>query len=139
MTSHQEETPMARSTNIALAAALAASLVALPATSLAKGGGNDRDVRSIGSCTKQSSAKLKLSPENGRIEVEFEVDQNRNGVTWNWSLSRSGVSLATGAAVTVAPSGSFEVRRLVPNTPGTDTIVAKATRAGETCTVTASI
>jgi hypothetical protein len=130
---------MARPTNIALVAALAASLVALPATSLAKGGGDDRDVRSVGSCTKQSSVKMKLSPENGRLEVEFEVDQNRNGVNWNWSLVRAGASLGSGAAVTIAPSGSFEVRRLVSNAPGTDTIVAKATRAGETCTVTASI
>lgn len=130
---------MARPANIALVAALAASLVALPATAIAKGGGNDRDVRSTGSCTATSSAKMKLSPENGRIEVEFEVDQNRNGVTWNWSLARAGVSLAGGTAVTIAPSGSFEVRRLVSNTPGTDTIVATATRPGESCTVTASI
>ena len=30
--------------------------------------------------------KLKLSEEDGRIEVEFEVDQNRNGVRWTVML-----------------------------------------------------
>ena len=32
--------------------------------------------------------KLKLSPEDGRLEVEIEVDQNRNGVQWTWTLLR---------------------------------------------------
>lgn len=128
---------MARPTNIALVAALAASLVALPATAVAKGGGND--VRSIGSCTKQSSVKMKLSPENGRTEIEFEVDQNRVGVTWNWSLSRADAPLGKGAAVTLAPSGSFEVRRVVSRG---GTFVATASRSGnpgETCRVIATI
>lgn len=130
---------MPRTAPTALAALLAASLVALPAAAVAKGGGNRGDVLKVGSCTASSSAKLKLSPENGRIEVEFEVDQNRNGVGWTWSLKRAGVRLSGGSTVTRAPGGSFTVRRLVSNRAGTDTIVATATRGGEKCTVTASI
>ncbi|HEV2726693.1 MAG TPA: hypothetical protein VGV34_00275, partial [Solirubrobacterales bacterium] len=49
------------------------ALVSLAATATA----NDADVRKAGSCTGSTSAKIKLSPEDGRIETEFEVDQNR--------------------------------------------------------------
>ena len=64
-----------------------------------------------GTCTANSSAKIKLSPENGRIETEFEVDQNRNGVTWNVVLRRNGNVVVRTTATTRAPSGSFELRR----------------------------
>lgn len=93
-----------------------------------------------GKCTDNSTAKLKLKPDNGKIEVEFEVDQNRNGVTWNYKLSRAGVKLASGTKVTLAPSGSFTVRRLVGNTAGPDTITARATRRnGAVCTARATL
>lgn len=128
---------MFRSTT--LVALLAASLLALPAVAGAKGGGGNGDVLKVGSCTASSSAKLKLSPDDGRLEVEMEVDQNRNGVRWTWTFKRAGSRLAGGTAVTKAPSGSFEVRRLVSDRSGRDTIVATATRRGERCTVTASI
>ncbi len=42
--------------------------------------------------------KLKLSPENGRIEVEFEIDQNINGQIWNVRLKRNGNVFFTGPA-----------------------------------------
>ena len=101
---------------------------------------NPRAVVAKGTCTDRSTAKLKLSPDNGRIEVAFEVDQNRNGVTWRWGLARSGRTLKSGAAVTRAPSGSFTVRRFVTNRPGPDRIVARAARAGGvTCTAIATL
>ena len=55
-------------------------------------GAKDGDVRVAGSCTKATSSKLKLSEEDGRIEVEFEVDQNRNGVRWTVVLARNGTA-----------------------------------------------
>lgn len=50
--------------------------------------GKDGDVLVRGTCSGASSAKLKLSEEDGRIEVEFEVDQNRNGIRWTVWLRR---------------------------------------------------
>ena len=76
-----------------------------------------RDVLVRGTCSAGSASKLKLSPENGRIEVEAEVDQNRNGIRWNVVLRRGGRQLAAVARTTRAPSGSFTVRRLVSNAP----------------------
>jgi hypothetical protein len=116
-----------------LAALLAAlSLGAVPA--LAK----DGDVLVRGRCTAASTAKLKLSPENGRIEVEFEVDQNRNGVRWNVVLTRNGVRVASLSRVTRGPSGSFAARRVLANRPGNDVIRATATRNGERCSARAT-
>ena len=103
--------------------------------------GKDGDVLVRGSCSSTSSSKLKLSEEDGRIEVEFEVDQNRNGVRWTVSLRRVTAAgprvLASGTRITRAPSGSFEFRRVVADRAGADTIRARATRAGEVCGATA--
>jgi hypothetical protein len=122
---------------IALALTLASSVVALSVTSVAsaKGGG---DVRVRGTCTQSSTAKLKLGREDGRIEVEFEVDQNRNGVPWKVTLRRNGSLVASATATTRGPSGSFELRRLVSGAHGTVTAVATRS-SGERCTARASI
>ena len=110
---------------------VATTLVAAPITASAK----DGDVIRRGSCTASTDWKLKLSPENGRIEVEFEVDQNRNGQRWNVKLKRNGNVFWRGSRTTRPPSGSFEVRRLTRNGPGIERIVARAKnpRTGEVC------
>ena len=97
-------------------------------------------MRVRGVCTGSSAVKLKLSREDGRIEAELEVDQNLGGVRWTWSLSRPASVVARGSAVTRGPSGSFEVRRLVADTAGRDTITGRAARGSrESCRVTATI
>lgn len=64
-----------------------------------RGGGDDRGEKRVsGRCTGGSTAKLKVKPDDGRIEAEFEVDQNRNGVTWNVTIRRNGrVAVSTRA------------------------------------------
>lgn len=105
-----------------------ALLAAAPA--LAK----DGDIERTGTCTGTSSAKLKLSPENGRIEVEFEVDQNRTGVRWEVVLKRNGNQAAVAHPTTRGPSGSFELRRVLSDGAGADRVSAKAVSpSGETC------
>jgi 2-methylaconitate cis-trans-isomerase PrpF len=122
-----------RLTSCVLVAA-AAALVAIPATSA-----KDGDVLVRGTCTKASSSKLKLIPEDGRIEVEFEVDQNRNGVRWTVSLRRPTRVVFRGTRSTRAPSGSFELRRVVGDTAGSDRLTARATSpSGEVCRATAT-
>ena len=122
---------------IALAATLAVSGAALSVAPLASAkGGNPVRVRGV--CTQSSTAKLKLKQDNGRIEVEFEVDQNRNGVPWKVTLRRNGSRVASAIARTRAPSGSFSLRRVIAGARGT--VAAVATRAsGERCTAQATI
>jgi hypothetical protein len=96
---------------------------------------NDADLVGRGRCTGASHWKLKLSPEDGRIEVEFEVDQNRNNRLWKVKIAQDGSLVWRGSRYTRAPSGSFEVRRVLRNTAGSDRIAARATnvRTGEVC------
>ena len=120
--------------SVGIVAALSGLVLALTAAPLAVA--KDGDIIRRGNCTGATDWKLKLSEEDGRIEVEFEVDQNRNGVSWNVRLFQNGSQLARATRVTRGPSGSFELRRVARNTAGTDSFRARATRAsGEVCTV----
>jgi len=121
---------------VALAGALALTLGgAVPAA--AKAG----DVIRRGSCSSSSDWKLKLSPDNNQIEVEYQVDSNVAGETWTVKIFKNGTRIFRGSRVTKSPSGSFTVRLLTSDPAGTDTFRAKAVNAGtdETCGGKASI
>ncbi len=106
------------------------ALSALPAT--ASGGGG---VEHRGNCSMNADWKLKAKADNGRIEVEAEVDSNKAGQTWTWRILHNGGVSARGTATTQPPSGSFQVRRLLVNAAGTDQIGFRSTNpaSGETC------
>jgi len=92
-----------------------------------------------GKCSSATTSKIKLSEENGRIEVEFEVDQNRNGVRWTVSLTRNGARFARLVRTTRPPSGSFEARALARNSAGAEVIRGRAVSpSGEVCTARAT-
>ena len=114
-------------THVGLVLMLTGALALLALSSPALG--KDGDVVVRGTCSAKSTAKLKLSGENGRIEV----DQNRNGVPWTVVLTRDGTRVAKVVRLTKAPSGSFTVRRLSANPAGSDIVRAVATRRGESC------
>ena len=120
-----------------------AALLAVPALALttAPAHAAGDDVRRSGSCSGSTSWKIKAGPDDGRIEVEAEIDSNRNGQTWSWRLVHNGSVSARGSRTTKAPSGSFEVRRRVVDLSGTDTVTFRArnTRNGEVCRGTARL
>ena len=118
-------------TRIGAVALSGAVLIGFAAPALA----NDADVIRRGGCSGTSDWKLKASPENGRIEVEGEVDSNVNGQNWKWRMLHNGNVSARGTATTSGPSGSFDVRRLMVDLAGTDRIGWRATNpaTGETC------
>jgi hypothetical protein len=120
---------LTRILTVPVLALVATTVAVLPAAA------NDADQIKRGSCSGNTVWKLKAGPENGRIEVEAEIDSNKVGQTWNWRLVHNGSVSAQGTSTTQAPSGSFEVRRLVVNLAGSDQLVFKATnpRSGETC------
>ncbi len=137
----QNRSPVARrAVALALPVLVLPLVAALPAS--AKGG--RPGVRAAGACSGPShwklSAKTEDKRDSGRIEVEAEVDTPANGRTWTWQLTDQAagksIKVASGNAVTHAPSGSFTVHRLIANRAGTDVITfrASAVRGGETCT-----
>ncbi|HEY7044142.1 MAG TPA: hypothetical protein VH419_10785 [Nocardioidaceae bacterium] len=114
---------------------VAAVAMAIAAGGLTPADANDRDVIRRGSCSGHAEWKLKASPEDGRIEVEAEVDSSRNGQVWKWRILHNGDVSAHGTRKTKPPSGSFEVRRLMLNLAGTDTIGWRARQpaSGQVC------
>jgi hypothetical protein len=95
----------------------------------------DGDVIREGACSARSDWKLKLSREDGRIEVEFEVDQNVRGDAWRVRIRHDGSTFVKGRRVTRGPSGSFEVRAVERNRAGRDVFRGRAVnaRTGEVC------
>ena len=116
-------------------AALAAMLLALAPTALAGQSKGGKGIIKQGKCTGSSTWKLKVKSDDGRLQTEFEVDQNRVGKRWRVTLVRDGSTVFRGIRTTVAPSGSFTVRRLLTASAGTSRIVAsaKALQSGESC------
>ncbi|HXV33742.1 MAG TPA: hypothetical protein VD769_07010 [Gaiellaceae bacterium] len=127
-------TPRILVTVVAVAAAVL--VAALPA---AAGGG--KEVIRTGSCSGSADWKLKLKHDDGRIETEFQVDQNVNGQRWRVVLRRDGVRFFRGIRTTHAPSGSFEVTRRPRNPAGPDRITARAVnlKSGQVCRAAATI
>ncbi|MGZ8584802.1 MAG: hypothetical protein ACXWXP_04925 [Actinomycetota bacterium] len=125
---------MKRIMGVALAGALALTIAgAVPASA------GDRDVERRSSCSASTDWKLKLSPEDGGLEVEYEVDSNVNGQRWKVKLFKDGNRIFNGTRITQGPSGSFEVRVVASGASGTFRAKAVNRGTGETCTGSASI
>jgi hypothetical protein len=118
--------------SIAVAALSAALVVTGAPLAFAKGG--DGVVRT-GSCSRSADWKLKAHHDDGRIEVEFEVDSNHVGQTWRVRIRDNGVLVTRTRATTAGRSGSFEISRSIANRAGSDGLVARARdlASGQTC------
>lgn len=116
------------------AAAVAAAALAVTLVPAAPAAAGDEGVMASGRCSERGTWKLKAKHDDGRIEVEFEVDVNRNGKKYAVRIRDNGVLRFSGTRVTQPPSGSFTVERRIPNMKGSDRIVAVARNAfGNTC------
>lgn len=114
-------------------AALAATLIgSVVAAAPAQARGGDA-VRASGACTSHGTWHLKAKPDDGRIEIEFEVDVNRPGQTWHVRITDDGHVVANRNATTTARSGSFSIERRTADRVGTDVVRAHASRGGIRC------
>ena len=116
---------------VAIAAALGATTV--QAASAKSGDG----VRVAGTCSDTSSSKLKVKRDDRRLAVEFEVDQNRNGVPWTVELRKDGRLVFQGTRTTLARAARSASSAASIGTTGT--VTASATRAGEGCSATIKV
>jgi hypothetical protein len=140
--------PLSRSTIMKTRTAFAAvtlSALALPlagiAPATASHGVASPAVRSHGGCGGPAVWKMKAKPDNSKIELEAEVDSNRSGQVWDWTIKHNGSRAAKGSSTTHGVSGSFTVARRMANKAGTDTFVFRAVRraTGDVCRGTVSL
>jgi hypothetical protein len=117
-----------------LSVALAGTIALAAAAPASAKGGSRAEAR--GKCSAGAVWKLKAKPDNGRMEVELEVDSNRNGQTWAVRITDNGVAVFSGKRVTHAPSGSFSIEFRTANRSGRDAFVgtARDIRTGQLCT-----
>jgi len=89
-----------------------------------------------GRCSAGSLWTIKAKPDNGRIEVELQVDSNRIGESWTVRITDNGELVSEDTKVTLPPSGSFTVQTLTADRAGVDHFegVARNTATDETCT-----
>jgi hypothetical protein len=94
-----------------------------------------------GDCSKRADWKLKATPENGRLKVEFEVDSSKVGRSWTWTVRSNGFVVASGRRTTQGPSGSFSVERRTSDDSGSQRISATArnSRTREVCRASLTI
>jgi hypothetical protein len=123
-------TAMAAATGLALLCATA--VVAGPAQARSHGGDA---VRTSGNCTNGRGVwALKAKPDDGRLEIEFEVDTNQVGQLWHVRITDNRHVVVNRDVRTKAPSGSFTMNPTTANRVGTsDTIRAHAFRGDRVC------
>lgn len=136
MTTNPSTITSSITTHVARAATVGVVLAGLALSGVgAAGAAGDDDDRVIrtGSCSGSADWKLKVKTDDGRLEVEGEIDSNVAGQRWRWTLRHNGSVSDRGVATTTARSGSFEVERKVVDLAGADTLVFRAVRDGQVC------
>ncbi|HSO03631.1 MAG TPA: hypothetical protein VLQ92_04045 [Candidatus Limnocylindrales bacterium] len=84
------------------------------------------DARARGACSRSADWELRAKPRDGRLEVRFDVDANRPGQQWIYTIRRDGTLTSSGKRTTNSSSASFRVQRTLPDVPGTSRITATA-------------
>ncbi len=116
----------------AVAGALSAPLLWAAGPALASQGGGSAVTKS-GSCSERGVFTLKAKHDDAAIEVEYEVDTNRSGQTFNVRLTDNGTVILSRTVTTTAPSGSFTVSKRTANRAGSDVIRARAVSGANVC------
>src|SRR5690242_17601857 len=119
-------------TTAALTIGLIAPLLAAATPAFASGGGGG-GVSSSGACTSGGHFELRAKHDDGKIEMEYEVDSNRAGQVWAVRITDNGATVVSRHATTAGRSGSFTVRKTIADRPGPDKIRARATFQNHTC------
>ncbi len=110
----------------AIVAGTVAILAALPAAAATGDGDNSRaEVRVRGSCGAGATSKLRLRAEDDAIELRFEVDSSGRRGAWRVVVVHERRVVWKGAVRAQGPGGSFEVRRVLPDLAGADTVTVR--------------
>jgi hypothetical protein len=107
---------------------IVAVLLALSAGTAAArdGDGGDNDVRVAGVCGKGATANLRVRSRDNGIEVRFALTQTRGRGLWRVTIVHENRVAVRTTVKTTSGDESYEVRRVLRDLPGSDTVVVHA-------------
>lgn len=114
----------ARFSSVLIAGTIATGLAI---ASLATAAAKDGDIIKRGNCAGGVKTKLKASPENGRIEVEYELDNAAPNEAWRVIVKKNGRAILRATKRTNGV-GDLKVRKVTSNGNGNERIEASAKR-----------
>jgi len=104
------------------------------------GGNGGDEIRVAGVCGRGATTALRVRRRDDGIEVRFRLSQTRGWGAWRVTIVHESRVAARATARTRRADDSFEVRRILPDLPGSDTIVAHAWGpSGLSCRATATL
>ena len=89
-------------------------------------GGGSGDVRVAGSCGRGATSSLRLRSDDGRIEVRFRLEQRRGSGLWRITVVHEQRVAFRATKRTTRSDRSYELRRMVPDLSGSDTVAVHA-------------
>jgi hypothetical protein len=117
-----------------------AVLLGVPVAAAARGGGNGDRVRAAGTCGGGVRSEIKLKPDDGAIEAEFEVHQARGGSAWRVVMVQEGRVVWRATVRTARATGAFTVARRLRDLPGADRVSIRAAGPqGVSCRASATL
>lgn len=84
------------------------------------------DARARGTCSRTADWELRARASDGRLEVRFDVDSNRRGQQWIYTIRLDGTLTASGKRTTTSSGAAFRVQSTLADAPGTNRITATA-------------
>jgi hypothetical protein len=101
-------------------------VLALSAGAAAARDGGDQDVRVAGDCTRGTTSSLRVRAEDKGIEVRFRLRETRGRGVWRITVVHENRVSARVKRTTTRSDDSLELRRILPDFPGSDTIAVRA-------------
>jgi hypothetical protein len=90
------------------------------------GGGGGDDVRVAGACARGAGSSLRVRAEDGGIEVRFRLWQTRGRGSWRIAIVHEHRVSARATRRTTRSDASFELRRMLSDLRGSDTVIVSA-------------
>jgi len=90
------------------------------------GDGGSDDVRVAGVCGKGATANLRVRSRDNGIEVRFALNQTRGRGLWRVTIVHENRVAVRTTMKTTSGDSSYELRRLLRDLPGSDTVVVHA-------------
>ena len=103
-------------------------------------GDGGEEVRLAGDCGRGATASLRLRAHDQGIEVRFRVRQTRGRGVWRIAIVHENRVSSRATRRTSRSDDSFELRRVLPDLRGSDTVVVHAWGPrGLSCRATATL